>query len=135
MSAGRDGDIGVMRKRTEFGRYCYLLRARHDEPQYILAECLGCSAAYLSAVEHGKRAIPAKWRDKIVAKYKLSHDDVRELDTAIALSGATVRIDLDNSSEIKRRAALCFEEAYPRLSEDTAQRIIDIISEDKLVID
>jgi hypothetical protein len=75
-----------MAKTTEFGKFLRTLRIQKDVSAQELSDYLGVTAAYLSAVETGKRNIPAVWESGIVEKFRLSPTDRERLRGAIAVS-------------------------------------------------
>ena len=60
-------------KVTEFGKFSRKLRIENDELLRDMANKLGVTASYLSAVEIGKRNIPKKWEHIIVNAYQLDN--------------------------------------------------------------
>ena len=54
---------------TAFGKFCRKLRIDRGQIMLDMAESLQVSPAFLSAVENGKKNVPAQWRDKIVKAY------------------------------------------------------------------
>ena len=56
---------------TELGKYLRHLRLDNYENMKEMATRLGVSSSFLSAVEVGKKTIPAKWFDLIVKTYNL----------------------------------------------------------------
>ncbi|KHF28295.1 Helix-turn-helix domain protein [Anoxybacillus sp. BCO1] len=49
---------------TEFGRFCRKLRIDNGELLKHMADKLGVTSSYLSAVENGKRNVPQDWVEK-----------------------------------------------------------------------
>ena len=66
-------------KVTEFGKFSRKLRIENDELLRDMANKLGVTASYLSAVEIGKRNIPKKWENIIVNAYQLDNSKALEL--------------------------------------------------------
>lgn len=67
----------VFKMLTDFGRILRKIRIDCDEILKDMTEKLNVSAAYLSAVEMGKRNIPEHWVNKIAEFYNLSKDEKR----------------------------------------------------------
>ena len=59
---------------TELQKFLKTLRIVHEENLRDMAQNLGVSASFLSAVEHGKKAVPPKLEDLIVEKYNLKEN-------------------------------------------------------------
>lgn len=109
---------------TEFGKY--LRRIRMDRQQLLkdMADSLGVSSAYLSAVENGKRRIPKDWVKKIVSDYSLSEGECADLQSAADDSALDVTISLENASAQKRDAVLSFARALDGLDDEDLKRIM-----------
>ena len=85
---------------TPFGIYFRRLRKKHSQTIYDLAKLFGVSAAYLSAIEHGKREIPSRWREIIIEQYSLSSDEIKELDDSIRKTPSNKRITINDVKEM-----------------------------------
>ena len=64
---------------TKFGEFVRILRIRCHEVMGDMAEVLGTSVPFLSAVENGKKNVPTDWIEKLVSHYKLGPDEASEL--------------------------------------------------------
>lgn len=116
-----------MLKITAFGKFCRSLRIERGELLRDMAEHLNVSAAYLSAVEIGKRKIPGDWRAKIVAQYELNDDYKRRLDQAIELSLQEIKINLQDSNDQQREVALAFARKIESLDQAALKKIMNVI--------
>ena len=112
---------------TKFGEFMRVLRIKHHEIMGDIADMLGVSLPFLSAVENGKRNVPADWVDKIVSHYNLSPEDTQELLEAIEQSKTQIKLDLKSSVFFQRTAALQFARSFDNMDEDTAKRIIELL--------
>lgn len=79
---------------TPFGERVRALRAAKGVTQKEMAEALGVSAAYLSALEHGQRGAPS-WPmlQKIVGYFNIIWDEADELQRLAESSHPRVVID------------------------------------------
>ena len=79
---------------TPFGERMRHMRARKGVTQKEMAAALGVSAAYLSALEHGRRGMPS-WPllQKIVGYFNVIWDDAEELQRLAATSHPRVTVD------------------------------------------
>lgn len=109
---------------TEFGKLLRKIRIDRQELLKDMASVLGVSSAYLSAVETGKRRIPADWIPVIMNKYSLSPDDCELLELAAENSATDVTISLSNASPLKRSAVLSFAKALDGLSDEELTKIM-----------
>jgi transcriptional regulator with XRE-family HTH domain len=63
---------------TEFGKILRIIRVNSEDSMRNMAEKIGISAAYLSAIENGKRQIPDSIYDSICKAYPLSEKDKKK---------------------------------------------------------
>ncbi|CAM3103035.1 helix-turn-helix domain-containing protein [Cupriavidus taiwanensis] len=103
---------------TSFGRFLRELRHQHTELMKDMADKLGVSAAFLSAVETGKKSIPPTWTKSLTDAYKLPPAAVSQMQSAIDASARSVTIDLANQSEERRSAAVALARQFGDLSDD-----------------
>ncbi len=84
---------------TPFGERLRELRAERNMTQKELAKKIGVSAAYLSALEHGKRGTP-RWIlvQQIIASLNIIWDDADELQGLALRSAPRVTIDTTDLS-------------------------------------
>ena len=68
---------------TKFGEFVRVLRIKHHEVMGDMAEMLGTSLPFLSAVENGKKNVPAEWIEKITVHYNLTKQEKEELVNSI----------------------------------------------------
>ncbi|MEO3387139.1 helix-turn-helix domain-containing protein [Mesorhizobium sp. CAU 1741] len=79
---------------TPFGQRMRELRAQKGVTQKEMAQALGVSAAYLSALEHGRRTAP-NWAlvQKIVGYFNIIWDEAEELQRLAEASHPRVVVD------------------------------------------
>lgn len=109
---------------TEFGKVLRKIRIDRQQLLRDMADKLGVSSAYLSAVETGKRRIPQDWVSKIASIYSLSCEEQADLQSAADNSVFDVTISLVNASEQKRNAVLSFARALDGLNDEDLKRIM-----------
>jgi len=115
---------------TALGRFLRKLRIDNDEILANMAETLGVTASYISAVEHGKRPMPNEWRDIIVTSYKLDEAKKEELDELIINSLKKVTINAENATHTQRELAFSFARRVSELPEDKLHEIQKILGGD-----
>lgn len=79
---------------TPFGKYFSKLRKDRKQSITEAAKLLGVSIAYISSVEHGDREIPSDWRMKIAEIYKLTDDEIAELNDSYFNTPSLKKISL-----------------------------------------
>jgi len=88
---------------TAFGRFTRKLRVDRGELLKDMSRRLGVTPSYLSAVETGRRNIPAEWVDKLCTLYDLSSTDVNVLQNAVLNSCTHDKVDVSHLSSDDRR--------------------------------
>lgn len=92
-----------------------------------MADALGVSSAFLSAVEMGRKAIPDDWGLKISDYLDLSAEEKKELFEAVEVSKKTIKIDLGGLSPKFRETAFSFARKFPDLSDEDADLLRDFL--------
>ena len=113
---------------TRFGEFVRILRIKHHEVMGDMAKMLGASLPFLSAVENGKKNVPADWADQIAAHYNLTPEERRELDEAIEESRIQYKIPAQNAGYNQRRAAMQFARSFDKMDDETAMKILELLS-------
>lgn len=100
---------------TPFGDRMRKLRAERGVTLKDMAEAIGVSSAYLSALEHGKRGRPS-WHliQRIIAYFNIIWDDAEEVARLARISHPRITID---TSGLSPRAT----ELANRLADDIAK--------------
>lgn len=84
---------------TPFGQKIREMRARHGLAQKDMAAALGVSAAYLSALEHGRKGAPSfEFVQRIIRYFNIIWDDADEVMRLAGISHPRVVIDTGNLS-------------------------------------
>ena len=112
---------------TRFGEEMRVLRTRRHQTQQDMADVLGVSKPFLSAVEAGKKRIPDKWIDILCDHYNLKPYHREILQTAADRSRSQIKINLNGSENYKREVALQFQDHFSSIDEDAAEQIIRIL--------
>ena len=84
---------------TDIAKFLKKLRIDNEKNLGDMAEDLGLSAAYLSAIENGKRVAPEELKDLLFQKYRLSEDQKLEFAKLVAESRNKVEIGLAGIQE------------------------------------
>ena len=116
---------------TEFGKILRKMRIDSGEVTKDLADKLGCTVSYLSAVETGKRNIPEKWVEQIIALYALDNDAADKLRTAALAEAKSVKIDLTNLFGSKRETAILFARNFADADDDFAEAIRELLKKSR----
>lgn len=115
----------------EFGKILRKLRIDRGEIIRDMAEKIGCTASYLSAVETGKRSIPEDWAEKIIDLYNLESDAAEELRDAAMAEAKSIKIDINNLFGSKRKTAILFAREFSGIDDTTSERIRGLFEKSK----
>ena len=113
---------------TSVGKFLRRLRIDKGEILRTMAQTLGVSSAFLSAVENGKKKLPDAWLPKLQASYNLSSEQMEELKQAVIEARETVELDIRNASEDNRRLAVSFARRFDSLDEETSKKLFSILN-------
>lgn len=113
---------------TSFGEYVRILRIKHHEVMGDMANVLGASLPFLSAVENGKKNVPAEWVGKISEHYGLTETEQQELKEAVDESKTQFKIVVGSAGNNQRKAALQFARSFDEMDDETAIKILDLLS-------
>ncbi|MCF6124424.1 XRE family transcriptional regulator [Mesorhizobium sp. M7A.F.Ca.CA.001.07.2.1] len=113
---------------TPFGEKLRTLRGERGVRQKDMAAAIGVSAAYLSALEHGRRGAPT-WTliQKIIGYFNIIWDDAEELARLAEASHPRVKIDTSGLSPAATELANLLAENIEKLDEAELRRITALI--------
>ncbi len=111
---------------TKFGEEMRILRTKRHQNQQEMADVLGVTKSFLSAVEKGRHPVPGKWFDIIVEHYHLKPYPAEKIRNAIHESRSHIKIMLNGEENYKRNLAIRFEEVFNDIDENTAHEISEI---------
>lgn len=94
-----------------------------------MAKVLDVKVPFLSAVENGKKNVPPEWSDKLIKHYNLSPDEQYALMQAIDESRTQYKIPTENAGIQQRRAALQFARSFDEMDDETALKILELLSQ------
>lgn len=109
---------------TPLGERIRMLRRERGVSQKDMAAAIGVSAAYLSALEHGRRGTPT-WTliQKIIGYFNIIWDDAEDLQRLAEASHPRVRLDTSGLSPAATELANLLAENIGRLGEDDIKRL------------
>ena len=114
-------------KVTPFGKFLRKLRIDRGVILKTMAETLGFSSAYLSALELGKKNVPEGLTDKIIEAYELNEAEVMELKRLADLSKTQEKIDLTGANETDRALVTTFARSYQAMSEEKKKQFMELL--------
>ena len=113
----------IIKMVTDFGRFLRKIRIDCGEILKDMAEKLNVSAAYLSAVEMGKRNIPEQWVNRISELYNLSEEEKSNLNDAADNSAKSITLNFDNISNSHKETAILFAREFENVDTETLDKI------------
>ncbi len=113
---------------TPFGEKMRAMRRDKGVTQKEMAQALGVSPAYLSALERGHRGVPSwTFLQKVLGYFNIIWDDAEELRRIAEQSRPRVVIDTSGLSPAATRLANLLATDIARLGEDDIAALIDRI--------
>ncbi|MCO6391012.1 helix-turn-helix domain-containing protein [Aliihoeflea aestuarii] len=115
---------------TPFGEKLRQMRRERGVAQKDMAAAIGVSAAYLSALEHGRRGVP-NWAmvQKIIGYFNVIWDEAEELEALAWTSDPRVVVDTAGLSPRATMLANRLAERIGALSEDDIARLAALLNE------
>lgn len=117
---------------TPFGEKIRKLRAERGITLRDMADAIGVSSAYLSALEHGKRGRPG-WHliQRIIAYFNVIWDDAEELAKLARISHPKITIDTSGLSPKATELANRLADDIGKLDEETLKEMIAVLERKK----
>lgn len=112
---------------TSIGRFLRKLRIDRGEILKDMAEKLDVTVSFLSAVENGKKHMPAAWNGKICTLYDLSEEQKGEFTTAIAEIEDAIEINLVGANLRRRELAVLFARCFKNIDDAQVEAIRKIL--------
>ena len=114
---------------TPLGQKIRELRRQKGVSQKDMAAALGVSAAYLSALEHGRRGVPTwAFTQKIIGYFNIIWDDAEEVQRLAETSHPRVVIDTSGLSPAATELANLLAERIGELDEPTIRSMVATIN-------
>ncbi|MBF0174141.1 MAG: helix-turn-helix transcriptional regulator [Magnetococcales bacterium] len=117
-----------MNQLTPFGRMVRKIRIDQSVRLKEMAEHLGVSSAFLSAVEMGKKNIPEGWVQETAKFLHMSLPQAEELQKLAMQSAREVKICLEGQDDLGRGLTAAFARRLPELSPEDKERISQILN-------
>lgn len=112
---------------TDFGKILRKLRVDHNERILDMAEKIGKSSAFISAVERGQKPIPDDFDDLIIQAYDLHGQEAQAIRKAYTCSKTSFQ--LKPNTDLGRDAADLLAKRINELSPDQLKEIKEILEQ------
>jgi HTH-type transcriptional regulator, competence development regulator len=119
-------------KLNDFGKELRKLRIDKSELLKDMAERLGVSPAFISAIETSRKPIPAGFANRIASAYDLNERAKERFPTLADATRTTFEIRLSESASPKvRETAAVLARQFPNLNSDDLDRLLEIFKKGK----
>ncbi len=108
---------------TSFGKTLRKMRIDRGMVLKNMADLLGVSSAYLSAIELGKRAIPDSLVNTIATTFELSGQDIINLKKQAEISQPSIKVDMSDANEQNKELMLVFARKFKDLSPEQLDKL------------
>lgn len=117
--------------RTNIGEFLRNLRMTRKQRLKDMAEILGVSSAFLSAVENGKKNMPNSWFEKVRTEYNISDEECDQMKKEALKSQNTIILNMKNASSVNRELAVSFARQFDKIDEETSNKILQVLKNRK----
>ena len=118
---------GVIILVSEYGKILRKIRIDKGLTMAQMAKAVGITSAYLSTIERGNRNIPKNLTKNIINHYKLSNEQVEELQKAEYLSMDSIEIDLSDIDLSKKTLVLSLANNLKNMTYEQVAMINEIM--------
>ncbi|EKZ6404524.1 helix-turn-helix transcriptional regulator [Klebsiella aerogenes] len=108
---------------TSFGKTLRKLRIDRGMVLKNMADILGVSSAYLSAIELGKRAIPDSLVNTVATAFGLSGQEINDLKRQAEISQPSLKVDLSDAEDQNKELMLVFARKFKDLSPEQLDKL------------
>lgn len=116
---------------SKFGLYIRKIREQENDSLRQMAIKLGISAAFLSAMEVGRKQIPLEYVEKIKGIYNLTKEQEVELENSIYETNERVPIELAAMNEAQKDVSLMFARKIKTADEDLLRKLKEALLDEK----
>jgi transcriptional regulator with XRE-family HTH domain len=116
---------------TPLGKYMRKLRIDRGERIYDLAQSLGVTSSFISAIELGNKTASTDLLGKVIAHYRLDQAGAAELREAAKVSTKDVKIELKGQSDKSRELAVAFARQFPTLDETKIAELLGLLTREE----
>lgn len=109
---------------TEFGKKLRTLRIEHGKTLSDLGNLLDLSSAFISAIETGRKSVPAGFARKVADVLGLNTQEASELDRAASKSVAAINLPLEGRSDHAKELAVAFARRFETMSDADVKKLL-----------
>ena len=108
---------------TSLGKRLRKIRIENDEITLNMAEKLGISISYLSAIEHGKRNIPNDFIQKLFDKYQLSEEMKTLIQKDVVDYSGEMKLIMSQMNEQQQELSLLYARKINKLNDKQIKKM------------
>ncbi|OYQ75514.1 helix-turn-helix transcriptional regulator [Wohlfahrtiimonas sp. G9077] len=112
---------------TSFGKLLRKLRVDHGSTLRKMAEDLGISSGYLSAIELGKRAVPSDMIYKLQNCYDLTTEALEEMRQLVETEAKSIQVNLEDANNKQKEVFLAFARQFDDLDESALDDVLNVL--------
>lgn len=127
LGGNKMGNKGV----TSLGKKLRKIRIENDEVTYDMAEKIGISVSYLSAIENGKRKIPKNFIEILFEVYNLKEEEKKEILEMVASYSGEMKLRLEGMNASQKELSLLYARKISNLSEEQIKKIKGFLNGDE----
>lgn len=116
---------------SKFGVCLRKIREQEKDSLRQMAIKLGVSAAFLSAMEVGRKTIPVEYVDKIKGIYVLTQEQEIELENSIHETNERVPIELAAMNEAQKDISLMFARKIKTADEELLRKLKEALLDEE----
>ena len=114
---------------SEYGKILRKIRIDKGLTMAQMAKAVGITSAYLSTIERGNRNIPKYLTQNVINHYKLSSEQVAELQKAELLSIDSIEIELSDVDLDKKTLVFTLAKNLKNMTYEQVAMIKNIVEE------
>lgn len=114
---------------SELGKFLRKLRIDCGEVLFDMAEKLGVSSSFLSAVENGKKRMPSRWNEILPDIYSFSVEKRKTFTNAVAASENGIEIDFRDMGMERRRLGVALAREIRTLPQEKMSQLRRMLME------
>lgn len=114
-----------------FGKLMSEIRDSNNESLRTMAKRLNISAAFLSAIELGKKTIPLEYADKITEEYNLTKEFHDRIVDAISEANNKIKLGLEDLNDEQKDVALLFARKINNADPELLEKLRKALGEDE----
>lgn len=115
---------------TSFGKILRKIRIDNNEILKNMADKLGVTSSFLSAVENGKKRIPDHWLNELYTLYNLDEAQKIDLDFAFSETNDCLKISFDDLEPENKELVFSFARRLKSFDSEKIKQFKQLLEEE-----